>query len=516
MVSLNKIIYRGLLILSFVGVNLLILFGLSQILAYLSTGADRSNMLHLDVKRTEVYLPELNWESLENPGRPMEMQTLGDLQKDYLDAWYVRNVAYQTNQPYGIEDYYTDSARVNLFSLIEWNKSQDIHIESTTLNHSPFLDFYSADGQLVSFTDKQVVQYQKIYKNNELIATVQDTSDYQVVMLLEDGFWRIRHQVKLTPSLPIEKTKRSNQYQVKNGELLVNGETFSIAGINYYPQDTPWDMFAEKFDSTIINNDFKFIRQSVFNSIRIFIPYHDFGKAEVKEDKLKKLQIVLDLASQNQLKVVATLFDFYGDYSVMDWSLTNQHAKIVVSRFKDHPAILAWDLKNEPDLDFESRGKENVLEWLRQMASEVQQYDSNHLITIGWASPQAATNLKNVVDLVSFHYYQEIDQFQEKVAALRQAVPSKPLVLQEYGLSTYRGIWNPFGNSLKDQEAYYKKMQAFLEEEKLAFMLWTLYDFKHVPSSVVGRLPWRKSNQKHFGILDRLGNPKPAFRFFNR
>ena len=514
MKQLNKNIYRALIILSFIAVNGFILFGIGSVLAFLNSGADRANMLHSEPQSVDVYLPEVSWVSLDNPGRPMEQITLAQIQEDYLDAWYVRNVAYQSNNKYGIDDYYTDSSRVNLYNAIEYNKQNGITIEASTLNHRPKLEFYSADGQLAVFTDEQVVEYQKIFQNNELMITTRDTSAYQVMMLLEDGFWRIRHMVKTENPTDSSTDTLSNQIvQVNGNKILVHGNVFQIKGINYYPQNSPWDTFGEDFNLEILNKDFGIIKSVGLNTIRIFIQYEDFGKAEVKAEKLEKLELLLDLANKNNLKVIPTLFDFYGDYSVLDWTLTHRHAQQIVSRIRNHPAILAWDIKNEPDLDFDSRGKENVLDWLNEMVDLVKKYDPGHPVTIGWSSPEAAVLLKNKVDLVSFHYYRSIDDFEQVLSELEKQVPNKALVLQEFGMSSYKGIWNPFGNNEKDQAEYHKKMQAALKKHELAFLSWTLYDFDKIPSSVVGQRPWRKSKQREFGFLDRLGNPKPAFDF---
>jgi endo-1,4-beta-mannosidase len=49
-------------------------------------------------------------------------------------------------------------------------------------------------------------------------------------------------------------------------------------------------------------------------------------------------------------------------------------------------AILAWDLKNEPNLDFENRDKSNVLSWLEHMITVVKENAPNHLVTIGWSN----------------------------------------------------------------------------------------------------------------------------------
>ena len=511
--KMNKNIYRAGLIVTFVALNALVLFGLSSVLAWLNTGAERTGMLHTEVLSKEVYLPNIEWGSLENPGRPMEEQTLGEIQQDYLNAWYVKHVAYKTNNPYGIEDYYTDSSRVNLFKTIAFNKENDIHIEATTLNHHPKLEFYSADGQLVVITDDDVIEYQEVYEQDQKLLTHQDTSSYRVMMLLEDGFWRIRHMVKQATTSREDSVVTSKIAAVKGNKIYVQNNEFQIKGINYYPKESPWDMFGENFSSDTIARDFEIIKNAGLNSIRIFIQYEDFGKAEVLPQKLEKLRKVVDLAEENQLKVVVTLFDFYGDYSVLDWTLTHRHAQQIVSSFKEHPAILAWDLKNEPDLDFDSRGKDLVVQWLSHIADEIKKYDPNHLITIGWSSPEAAINLKKEVDFVSFHFYKDFEKLDSDFKILEKEIPNKPIVMQEFGMSSYHGLWNPFGTDEEDQANYHKKMQDFFKKENLAFMSWTLYDFKEVPTSVVGRLPWRKSRQRFFGFLDQKGEPKPAFKY---
>lgn len=511
--KLNKNIYRGILILSFIAINVFIIYGVSSVLAYLKTGADRANMLHIDVKSETVYAPEINWLSLDNPGREISKQELKSIEDHYLKSWYIKNIAFKNNSPYGVEDFYTDSARVNIFNTLKLNKKQEISIEATTISHSPKLEFYSEDGKLAVLTDKNVVEFQKVYKNNKLILSSTDTSSYKVVLLLEDGFWRIRHKVKIENESIKETIYTNLQDQIKDSRILVEGKTFTIKGINYYPQETPWDMFGENYNLEIIKKDFKLIKDSKLNSIRIFIQYDDFGKEKVGIEKLEKLKEVLDAAENSGLKVVVTLFDFYGDYSVLNWTLTHRHAAQIVSTFKNHNAILAWDIKNEPDLDFDTRNKETVLAWLSQMIKEVKKFDPNHMVTIGWSSPEAAINLANEVDLVSYHFYKNIDSFESDFKILKEHTFNKPLVLQEFGLSSYNGIWNLFGGSVTKQAEYHKKMQAIFKKDSLAFLSWGLYDFNQIPTSVAGRLPWRNKKQKYFGFIDENDTKKPSFLY---
>ncbi len=512
MIDWNRNIYRSLIIISFIGVIILTLFGISQVLSYLNTGADRTSMLHLAVSKEQVYLPKLKWKDTINPARPIEKQTLLNIEQDYLNAWYIRNAAYQTNKEDGIEDYYTKSARQNILKSIDSNKKKNIAIHSTTIHHNIALDFYSADGQLAVLSDKNVKEYQRVYKGNKVLLETQLQSDYQIMLMLEDGFWRIRHIVK-EEAHPIDTVLQDNTLaKIVDNKIFIENKEYQIKGINYYPQKTPWDMFGEDFDIDRIGQDFDIINDAGLNTIRIFVPYEVFGKAKVKAEKLKKLEQVLDKAIGKNLKVIVTLFDFYGDYSVLDWTLTHRHAEQIVTTLAEHEAILAWDIKNEPNLDFDSRGKENVLAWLKEMTSQIKQFDPNHLITIGWSDIESANLLKDEVDIVSFHYYHDLNTFADWYDTLHKNI-RKPIVLQEFGLSSNKGLWSPFGSSEDKQAKYHMQFQEMIKQENMHFLSWTLYDFEEVPSAVVGKLPWRKHKQKHFGFIDRNGNKKPAFEF---
>ena len=154
MVGLNKNILRAVLLASYILLIALMVSGVSALLSYLNTGADRSTMLHTEIKKVDQYLPKLIWEPLQNAGRPMDAENLNALQNDYLDAWYVKQIAYKTNKTAGIKDYFTASARANLHHFIALNKAENISIESTTLEHHPTLEFFSEDGQLAVITDR--------------------------------------------------------------------------------------------------------------------------------------------------------------------------------------------------------------------------------------------------------------------------------------------------------------------------------------------------------------------------
>lgn len=508
-IKLTKHIYRALLIVSFIAINLLILQGIGAVLFYMNTGADKTSMLHLELPMDKVYAPKITWGNIDNPGRQIESQTLQEIERDYLNAWHVRNIAYKKNDRYGVADFYTDSARQRIYEHIDINIKNENWSKITTLEHLPELDFYSEDGTLVIFTDREVEKYQETYNGDSLIYKQKDTTSYQIMMLLEDGFWRIRHLKEL------ERVQSVKQVPSRDIDKLLL-EINTLKGINYYPQKTPWDTFGKRFNDTIVGYDFKIVKDMGLNTLRIFAQYEDFGKADVKVEKLDRLKKTLDLALENNLKVVITLFDFYGDYDVNNWTLTHRHAESIVTALKNHPALLGWDIKNEPDLDFDSRGKQSVLSWLEQMSIKIRQWDPNHLITIGWSSPEAAIHLVNQVDYVSYHYYRGPEEFLNAHNQLKSVVSNKPLVLQEFGYSSYDGFWNLYMGSEEKQVAYYTTMQNQLAEAEIPFIFWTLYDFEKVPTAVAGSLPWRTRKQHHFGCIDLEGNEKEIFELLKQ
>lgn len=499
--NLKKNILKTVLISIYIIVISVAIYGLSAVFAYLNTGADRNLMLHHKINETLHYQPDITWDTNKTEGRKISINTLKNIEKDYLNAWYIKQVAFDKNTQKGLKDYYTQSALGTISKIINTNKTNNVSIKGTTLNHHPSVDFYSEDGQLVVITDRDVKEYKRIYKNDILQLESTETNTYQILLLLEDGFWRIRQMLKIEPT-EIFDTKTTPLTQLK-----------TIKGINYYPQNNPWDTFGTSFNTNTLNNDFKIIHNAGLNTIRIFIQYEDFGKSEVKKDKLKKLTSLLNIANKHHLKVIITLFDFYSNYQVLDWTLNNQHASQIVNHCKNHSALLAWDIKNEPNLDFNTRGKERVLAWLQQMIDFVKSKDQQHPVTIGWSNTQSAPVLKNAVDFVSFHYYEDLKELEKSYQQLKKEIPNKSIVLGEYGISSYRGIWNPFGNSEKSQANYHQKFQEIASKNNIPFISWTLYDYKKIPKEVVGQLPWRKHHQKYFGFINSSGKRKPSFKY---
>jgi len=511
----NKNIYRSLLIVSFILLNALILYGIGQALLFFNEGAERKQMLHLDALPENNYISKVTWTNLENTGLKIETNNLKRIENHYLLALLAKSQALKNNLTNGLDNFYTENPLIELEKLISQNKKSKVSIDATTISHELSLDFYSEDGQLVVITDKCVAEFQNIYQDNKFITTIKDTVAYKNILLLEDGFWKIRQSQKIAPekSIFVKDTLLLSNYKVIDKIIFKNNLPFTIKGINYYPQKTPWNMFGKNFDEKIIAKDFELIKNAKLNTIRIFVPFESFGASEIDENKLNQLEKMMVLAQEQDLAVMITLFDFYGNYSPDHWTITHKHAETIVKKLNTYQNILAWDIKNEPDLDFENRGKQNVIPWIESMA-EVIKFNTNQMITIGCYNGEEAIKLEKYVDFISFHFYDDINKINTVYDSVNNNT-KKPVVIQEFGLSSTRSFWNWFGNSINDQKNHHKVCQKFFKEKNINFVSWTLYDFNAIPDAVAGKKFWVKHKQKNFGFIDVNGKEKPSFEFIS-
>lgn len=513
--SNRKRSYRAYLGIIVIIITSLSLSGIGKMWYYFNSGADRSRALNLPPNIPDAHTPLLEWLPDDpNTGRAMEAFTRQQLMSDYTRGLYQWQLSYLTGKPVGLKEYFTPSTYPKVLYTIKTLDLKNLTLHQTDLEHHIKLHFYSADGQIVSFTDKRVLHKQRLYKKNNKLFSGESMADFDVVMLLDDGYWRIKHFVKKNPST-IDSLKKDTLIDqrhfvsIKHNHFILEEKRFQPKGVNYYPQKTPWSFFWTKYDSTIIKKDCQRIHQLGFNSIRIFINFHDFEKGLVPELRLLQLGNLLNNAQQNQLKVIVTLFDFMGDYRLLNFASSDRQLETILHRFQGHPAILAWDLKNEPDLDFKHHPIEDVKEWLTWILPRAKKYDPNHLITLGWAYPENAALFKDKVDFISFHSYRSLEELELGVDLLKKQIGQKPLVLEEFGMSTYRGLWAPFGGNEEKQATYFESVKRILQRKgNIPYLAWTLYDFSDVPSDIAGKYPWQRIPQKSFGIIKTDGSLK--------
>ncbi|MGB3468033.1 MAG: cellulase family glycosylhydrolase [Cyclobacteriaceae bacterium] len=508
---IRKVLYSIFVNATIIGVLAFAAFGFSQVYAWFNTGADRSEILLLESQSiNSVYQPALTWhENKEQEGRPLEEATILKVKTDYLASHYYLSRAGLNNQISGLDDYYTEDFRKPLIHTVSSYEDSKQIVNGTTIAHAITPRFYSTDGTLVVLSD-EIISYNEITRNGRTVSYY-DTASYDVMLLLEDNYWRIRHKVRSENIARFSRVTndKSKNKVISGSQFVVGGKPFRLKCMNYYPAANPWREMWLNFDEKVIAEDFMELQKLGFNSVRIFVPYTLFGRNNIDREMVEKMRKTLSIAEQSDLKVIVTLFDFFLGYQVEEWTVSDRHAEQIVNALKDHPALFAWDIKNEPDLDFENIGKEKVTAWLDFIVRRIKGYDPVNLVTIGWSQPEISHLLAEEVDFISFHFYRNPAEL--AVYLKGRKIKNKPLFAGETGMHSYDSWWYPFGKNQADQATYTANILETLAAHQVSYGIWTLHDFKHIPSDVAGRAPWKKNPQKKYGLIDRNGNKKEIY-----
>lgn len=132
------------------------------------------------------------------------------------------------------------------------------------------------------------------------------------------------------------------------GERIVgrDGPLPFIVGVNYEgPADRAWAMWSDKeFDPDLIAIDFARAADFRFNSLRLFVQRDLI--LDIKRGDWDKLDEVIALAREYRLRLLLTL----GDYDETQLAILGRDAARIAARYAGHPAILAYDVRNEPQL----------------------------------------------------------------------------------------------------------------------------------------------------------------------
>ncbi len=319
----------------------------------------------------------------------------------------------------------------------------------------------------------------------------------------------IQHALAAVPAY-LPKAK-GGFVKTQGGGFVSDGRPFQIKGVNYYPVRAPWRRFLTESDLTTVAKELDLIRAVGFNTLRIFLWYDGMfdcsGSGAVpKLDAFKRLDGILGLAAKRDLHLIVTLNDI-PDLTIHPLYLNPEIAAAetayIVSRYQNEPAILAWDVRNEGDIDYFRNGFSSkvVLDWLAQSAGQIRSLDPNHLITAGWLSNPQMT--EPVVDFVSFHHWSEPQSLKQRIDAMR-VYTKKPILVEEIGYSTLGVSETQQGILLHDT------LKMADSEGAAGWLVWTAFDFPTDATCVPPACPSPDNGQHHFGLWRTDYSPKPA------
>lgn len=325
--------------------------------------------------------------------------------------------------------------------------------------------------------------------------------------------------------------EKAQTYVTTHGDQLVRGTdltTFKIKGFNYFPRDYAWTDF-EQWPADRVAQELDTARSLGANTLRVFIRKDAFGGAAAAWGNQEGFERFVKMARDRGFLLVVGLFDGYRKWPTEGWNAwvtpgTPEEAediaylRAVVGKWREEPAILAWDIYNEPDFvsDKEFMWEEhrrNRINWLARMVSEVRQIDGNHLLTIGVALAESnflpglgGTRVADMVDFLSVHYYTRNYPGKSLWAVLDETKQrtSKPIVVEEMGQATLVGGVDESADEAVQAQFLNEAMGGAQAADVSGVLIWTLYDF---PTHANG-------SEGYYGLLRADDTPKPAAEVF--
>ena len=496
---IKKILHRVILFASLLGFFLVA----SKVISHYQTGANHKSVFLTPIALDNQAVNKTVWinNALAEDHPNIKYALTKDL--NYAWTWLNKSLLYQTSSY--LENYFHD----DMINKIKSQQSEQIiPVNREIISHKLELLHLSLDKSVAVIKDHKCVFVQREIHDDSEVNFFTDSISYTAIFVFSDGIWKINNWISevMTDTIYEQQKLTKENIILKEKLKAIN----SIRGINYYSQDHPWHYFWDSLDVDIIKSDFALVKDLNLNTLRLFIPFQTFNQADKEKFYLAKLDDVLDIAEGKNLQVQLTLFDFPVGFTLDRYAAYESHLEQIVRHVKKHPALLAWNIKNEPDLDFEEHGQQAVLDWLAYFIDRLKVLDPEHPITTSWSKMEYLGILAEKLDFLSYHMYLEDSNWQNTLQYYKLAF-HKPIVLEEFGVSTRQGLTNLLGKSESHQSDYIRNVITTAENNYTPWMLWTLYDFNQIPKAVFRSRPWIISKQSHFGLIRKDGSQKEIY-----
>jgi exo-beta-1,3-glucanase (GH17 family) len=225
--------------------------------------------------------------------------------------------------------------------------------------------------------------------------------------------------------------------EINDRNFLVNNERFFIKGICYDP--VPLGHKKRSFDK--IDEDLKLMVEAGVNTIRVYSPIDDIS--------------VLDKIDKAGIKIIVGFgYNQEGYYDILSGSFKNY-----IKKYKNHNAILLWELGNEYNYHPEwfEGDINNWYEALNKAAYKIKQIDSSRPVTTAHGEIPEKTLVEKLenIDAWGINVYRwddPSDLFEEWLN-----ISEKPLYLSEAGSDSYMTVekygYNKGENQLAQADA---------------------------------------------------------------
>ena len=207
------------------------------------------------------------------------------------------------------------------------------------------------------------------------------------------------------------------EVKIDNNTMVVNGESFYMKGICYHPVKI--GKTKRSFDN--LDDDIILMKEAGINTIRVYEPIDDIN--------------VLDKLADAGIKVVISFgYNQKGKFDIVSGTFINY-----VRKYKNHEAILMWELGNEYNYNPQWFGGD-IKNWYKAMelvSQIIQIEDPDRLVSSahGDLPSKDALNIASSIQVWGMNVYRW-----DKPASIFsewQAISDKPMYFAELGADSY-------------------------------------------------------------------------------
>lgn len=284
----------------------------------------------------------------------------------------------------------------------------------------------------LAYTSDNVAKL-KIYNLNQGLnhITLLETDALGRETLLE---WNVTLEPLVVPAAPAVVYTQPNDYRLFVRERLADGQlsapvAWEAKGVAWAPDSigTPQSALHLEF-AKWYQTDIPLMAQMGVNTVRV---YHDFGTGP---DAFK----ILDMFYQYGIKVIMTV-----DSPKQGDNANRTNISTIVDAYKNHPAILMWQVGNEWNL-YNYYGKfsdlNQSIQFTEEAAQLIKSLDAFHPVTtaIGDFGALPTVNLPNLVpsiDVWGLNIYR--NKSLGKIFQQWSEMSNKPMFIGEFGADAY-------------------------------------------------------------------------------
>ncbi|WP_179354184.1 glycoside hydrolase family 2 TIM barrel-domain containing protein [Winogradskyella vidalii] len=244
-----------------------------------------------------------------------------------------------------------------------------------------------------------------------------------LIPLVLIAFVSCKNETKKAEEPVIEPVLVNDVISISERQLMVNDEFYLIKGICYHPvpKGSP-----NQRDFSTLTQDLELMVEAGINTIRVYAPITE--------------EHVLDEINEAGLKVIIGFgYDQGGNFDIASGSFIDY-----VNKYKNHNAILMWELGNEYNYHPEWFDGD-IKNWYKAMnaaAAVIHENDSSHPVTTahGDLPNELARTMSPNIDVWGMNVYRSVRP--ETIFEEWKTVSNKPMYLSETGADSYMQIAN--------------------------------------------------------------------------